>query len=174
MLKFMYHCERYPHTIATITEKNARLRVLTPEMDRLTGRFPAARVQNIDHLVDDGEFPIRSSSHSHPSAHLRLHQVSRIRQQTAHQITSSDNDILSEKRLYCRSEERTYLRFVGLPPPFFHSIFVASGLFNCSVCSEVIEWPVAIKWLVAARSRSACGVVVSRVDQSHTIQYLSI
>lgn len=38
------------------------LRASNPAMDRLTVRFPAAMVQQIDHTVDTGEFPTRSEA----------------------------------------------------------------------------------------------------------------
>lgn len=37
-------------------------RASTPTMDRLTVRFPAAIVDQIDHTVNTGEFPNRSEA----------------------------------------------------------------------------------------------------------------
>lgn len=45
-----------------MTQKNDRLRLPTATMDRLTVRFPAAKIQQIDQTVEDGEFPIRSEA----------------------------------------------------------------------------------------------------------------
>lgn len=45
-----------------MTKKDNRRQMSTAKMGRLTVRFPAARVQMIDQLVDDDEFPTRSEA----------------------------------------------------------------------------------------------------------------
>lgn len=45
-----------------MTQKDDRLRLSTATMDRLTVRFPAAKIQQIDQTVEDGEFPTRSEA----------------------------------------------------------------------------------------------------------------
>lgn len=45
-----------------MTQQDDHLRVSTATMDRLTVRFPATKIQQIDQTVEDGEFPNRSEA----------------------------------------------------------------------------------------------------------------